>query len=214
MPREADVLANHAEEEAAKILILMDIVRCPRRLCAAKIGIMVKWFYDHLARLIYANAASWKPMQVAQLRDYVDNTRKAHYQEGGYGEYILPNWEIFGRESKLYADIEVYENGEPGWNARKSFAGSFPSLMPRALAVAEALSALGIFSPKGFAKRPKYGARWNLRTSKALAIHDASRSNFSRASLRKILRPKELSKAMSQASMTPGRCPCIILISP
>ena len=70
MPREADVLANHAEEEAAKILIVMDIVRCPQQLCASKIGPMVRWFYDHLARLIYANATSWKPMHVTQLREY------------------------------------------------------------------------------------------------------------------------------------------------
>jgi hypothetical protein len=30
MPREADVLRNHAEEEAAKVLIVMDMVRCPK----------------------------------------------------------------------------------------------------------------------------------------------------------------------------------------
>ena len=49
MPREADVLRNHAEEEAAKVLIVMDMVRCPKKLCASKIGVMVNWFYDHLA---------------------------------------------------------------------------------------------------------------------------------------------------------------------
>src|ERR1700693_4570393 len=54
LPREADVLENHAEEEAAKILIVMDMVRCPQKLAASKMGAMVKWFYDHLARLIYA----------------------------------------------------------------------------------------------------------------------------------------------------------------
>lgn len=30
MPRESMVLKGHAEEEAAKILILMDIMRCPK----------------------------------------------------------------------------------------------------------------------------------------------------------------------------------------
>jgi hypothetical protein len=108
-------LVNHAEEEAAKILIVMDIVRRPQKLCASKLGPMVKWFYDHLARLIYANAASWKPMHVTQLREYVDDMRKAHYLEEEFGEYILPNREIFSRESNLYADIEAYEDGL-GWN--------------------------------------------------------------------------------------------------
>jgi hypothetical protein len=28
-PREAEILARHCEEECAKILILLDIVRCP-----------------------------------------------------------------------------------------------------------------------------------------------------------------------------------------
>jgi|SRR5664279_1770222 len=149
MPREADVLINHAEEEAAKILIVMDIVRCPQKLCPSKIGPMVRWFYDHLARLIYANATSWKPMHVTQLREYVDDTRKAHYLEGEFGEYIAPNWEISSRESKLYADIEAYEDGERGWNAPRSFSGSLPAFMPPALAVTEALSALGIFCPEG-----------------------------------------------------------------
>jgi hypothetical protein len=57
-PREADVLEGHAEEEAAKILILLDILRCPPKLSAGKIGTIIKWFYDHLAQLIYAKATS------------------------------------------------------------------------------------------------------------------------------------------------------------
>lgn len=86
--REAVVLARHAEEEAAKVLILMDIVRCPRRLVSARTGSMVKWFYSHLARLIYAEAAGWKPMDVAQSREYVDMNRKSHHVDGAVGEYI------------------------------------------------------------------------------------------------------------------------------
>ena len=88
-PREADVLETFAEEESAKILILMDIVRCPQGLIASKIGILVARFYDHLARLLYAEAQSWKPTDVSQLRNYIDEQRKAHYLEGLAGEYIL-----------------------------------------------------------------------------------------------------------------------------
>jgi hypothetical protein len=151
MPREADVLKNHAEEEAAKILIIMDIVRCPKKLCASKIGAMVKWFYDHLARLIYANAASWSAMNVTQLREYVDNSRQAHYLEGNCGEYILPNSEIATREGKFYADIEAYEDDKPHWHAPSGYASHslFGSFMPPALGLAEAFSALGLFSVKG-----------------------------------------------------------------
>ena len=80
--REAVVLAGHAEEEAAKVLILMDMVRCPAPLIASRIGSMVKWFYSHFARLIYAEAVSWKPMHVEQLREYIDLGRKSHHLDG------------------------------------------------------------------------------------------------------------------------------------
>jgi len=46
--RAASILEGHATEELAKILILMDIVRCPDKLRAAITGTMFKWFYDHL----------------------------------------------------------------------------------------------------------------------------------------------------------------------
>ena len=110
---------------------------------------MVKWFYDHLARLIYANATSWKPMHVAQLREYVDSMRNTHYLEGYCGEYILPNFELMVREGKLYADIEAYEDGGVGWHAPSSFARGLIEMTPPALALAEAFSALGLFSVEG-----------------------------------------------------------------
>ena len=110
---------------------------------------MVRWFYDHLARMIYAKAASWSAMGVAQLRGYVANERQAHYLEGDYGEYIMPNSELFRRESALYADIEVYEDGIPHWNRPTGLQTLFPNYTPAALSVVEALSALGILSVKG-----------------------------------------------------------------
>jgi len=110
-PRETMILRGFAEEEAAKILILMDAVRCPRKLVASKLNKLVGWFYDHLTRLIYANATSWKPMHLAQLRNYVDRERRGHYIEGYAGEYIIPNWTTYERESRLYADVEAYQHG-------------------------------------------------------------------------------------------------------
>jgi hypothetical protein len=115
-PREAEVLRGFANEEAAKILILMDAVRCPVKLIAARIGDIVRWFYDHLARLIYAESISWRPMHVTELREYVKHHRKAHYMEGFAGEYILPNSKVYRRESQLYVDVETFEDGEPHWS--------------------------------------------------------------------------------------------------
>ena len=101
--REAVVLERLAEEEAAKVLILMDIARCPKGLVSSRIGSMVKWFYSHLARLIYAEAVSWRPTDVKDLRGYVDLDRKSHHVDGAVGECIVPNSIISNREGMLYA---------------------------------------------------------------------------------------------------------------
>jgi hypothetical protein len=53
------VLQGYAEEEAAKILILMDAVRCPPKLLQEKLIRIIGWFHNHLARLIYADAVAW-----------------------------------------------------------------------------------------------------------------------------------------------------------
>ena len=148
-PREADVLEGFAEEEAAKILILIDAVRCPSKLLSEKLGIILNNFYDHLARLIYAEAQGWKPMHVALLQEYVNSSRQAHYLEGHVGEYIVPNWNVSRRESLLYADVEAYEEGVPQWNDPKSYVSGLPRFKPTVLQVAESLSLAGIFTPKG-----------------------------------------------------------------
>ena len=151
MPREAGVLEGFAQEEAAKALIFMDAVRCPCRLIGSRMGSIVTWSYDHLARLIYADAASWRPTCVAELREYVDSSRKAHALEGEVGEYIVPNWSLYERDSRLYADIEANESGELSWS--NPIDGVFTSLMqgshPISLQLVEAMAMLGIFTPGG-----------------------------------------------------------------
>lgn len=148
-PREAAVLEGFAEEEAAKALILIDLVRCPRSKVAARLGRIIDNFYSHLARLIYAKAQSWRSVNIAQLQEYVDTERQAHYLEGGMCEYIVPNWAIYSRESTLYADIEVHEDGVPQWNDPSRFSTLHTSFRPPVLNLVEALAALGVFSRAG-----------------------------------------------------------------
>jgi hypothetical protein len=149
--RESDVLVKYAEEEAAKALILIDIVRCPPKLISSKIGTMTRWFYSHLARLIYAKACRWSPMHVSQLQEYVNSERKMHYVDGDYGEYIFPNDELFSRESKLYADIGAHEGDELFWNSPRGFPIPRLRFDPPAYRAVEALAAVGAFSAKGIA---------------------------------------------------------------
>ena len=146
-PREARVLQGHADEEAAKILILMDSVRCPKKIISSKIGNIVKWFYDHLARLVYAEAVIWKPTCVTELREYVDSQRLSHYVEGSVGEYIFPNWNLYMRESQMYADVFQEEGEEPYWIDPAE--SHIPPLEPPALKLSKAMSTLGMFSPQG-----------------------------------------------------------------
>lgn len=149
LDREATVLRDHAVEEAGKLLILLDIARCPKKAIATRIGIIAGWLSDHLARMIYAKATSWSAMCVGDLRGYVDNERNAHYLDGEYGEYIAPNSELFGRESRLYADIELYEDGVPHWNRPTGVSTLFPTYTPAAISLIEAFAALGLLSVKG-----------------------------------------------------------------
>ncbi|MCA0424753.1 MAG: hypothetical protein LCH61_15800 [Proteobacteria bacterium] len=114
--READVLEEYATEEAAKILILLDVFRAPPARHGDVLRQQLKRFYSHHDRLIYAEAVKWKPMHRAQLQEYLDHTRRSHTLDGPAGEFILPNGPVFERERKLYADVIAYEDKAIHWN--------------------------------------------------------------------------------------------------
>lgn len=131
-PREAEILEGHAEEECAKLLILIDLARCLGKRVAARAGPMMHWFYDHLARLIYANAQQWRATTARELQSYIDQERKSHYLEGEYSEYIMPNWTLFQRETALYADVAAGEDGgHNGCRPREAILGGLLCLRPR-----------------------------------------------------------------------------------
>jgi hypothetical protein len=147
--RESEILDHHSQEECAKALILVDLMRCPANLMAARTGPMIQWFYDHLARLIYAEAQGWRPVTAADLQTYIDRERKSHYLEGEYGEYILPNSTLFRRESVMYADVAADDDGTLQWLAPEGMSSGFGYLKPMAFQIADALSALGVFTLAG-----------------------------------------------------------------
>lgn len=148
--RVREILRGHALEEAAKVLILIDYARCPPSLSDRAQG-QLRAFYDHGARLIYGQAASWKPVDVDMLRDYVDQTRVSHYVEGEVGEFILPNWELYAREARLYGDLSRTDTGTMVWNDPDQWSGmgGIFTLPQTALEVARSLSRVGAFGRKG-----------------------------------------------------------------
>ena len=147
--RAAAILEGHAMEEMAKILILIDIVRCPPKVRPSRIGSMMNCFYNHLARLIYVDAQTWKPVDTAQLQEYVDDHRKSHHLEGAVGEDIIPNWATFARECTLYADILTAEGGEPVWNEPHDGTPLFDSYDPFPWKICEALRDMGALTRLG-----------------------------------------------------------------
>lgn len=148
--REAEVLEGVALEESAKVLILIDSVRCPARLVPSKMNRFIGWFYDHLARLLYAEASLWKPTNIAELRSYIDSERRGHYLDGDVGEFILPNLALYRRERSLYVDVEAYQDGALTWSEPSDpNALLFSNLTPPSLLVASALERVGVFTPAG-----------------------------------------------------------------
>lgn len=160
--READVLESYAEEESAKALILLDMVRCPPKQISSNIGKMTGWFYKHLARMIYAAACRWKPMHVVQLQEYANRDRKLHYLDGDHGEYIFPNDHLFSRESKLYADVIAYEDDKLEWNVPTGFKHFRFKSDPTSCRVVESLAAVGAFSDEGLAIIAEVWGRTNF----------------------------------------------------
>lgn len=148
-PREASVLLGHATEEAAKILILMDAIRCPDKIVSSKIGNIVSWFYNHLARLIYAEAVYWKPTNTKELREYVDRQRLSHSVDGQLGEFIFPNWSLYTRESQLYADVFRENDQDPSWQEPSLYLSEITYFKPLVIELTEAMSVLGMFKYEG-----------------------------------------------------------------
>lgn len=148
-PTSAAILINGAKEEAAKILILMDIIRSPKKRVARDSGKLMNWFYNHLARLIYANAISWKPLDIPELKYYVREERKTHYLDGEFGEYIYPNMALYQREAQMYVDVAILDSNKPKWVSPLNNIFKSYNSKPIALNLAEAMQALGLFTPKG-----------------------------------------------------------------
>lgn len=151
-PREADVLDGFAREEAAKILILLDLHRCPKAHKAERIGTFVRWYYDHLARLLYAAAVGWRPVTKGELRSYIDRERRSHVVDGPVGEWIMPAGPVVERERRLYADVERFDDHNLLWNVPRSWRERLQWAhirRPDILNLAVAMRNLGFFTAEG-----------------------------------------------------------------
>ncbi len=148
----ARILGNLAEEEAAKVLILVDVVRCPQAQSKER-NRLLGYFYNHLAKGIYAEVCSWHVMDFAELKRYVDINCEPYYLDGpNEVDWIFYNPILQRREDKIYVNYvrEGREDGEHGWVCPRN--EELPLLRYRTrevIQLARALYRVGVTAPEG-----------------------------------------------------------------
>lgn len=142
------VLRLIAEEEAAKFLILLDAVRCPREPSWTLRRQLLR-FCNHLAKGIYAACCYWRAGLLGELRSYIEEERPDFYLSGPENrDPILRNRILVEREMAIYVDYLATEEG-PCWFAPfEGEQGPLKQLDPSALRLARALHAVGCTKPQ------------------------------------------------------------------
>ena len=102
--RASEVRRGFAEEEAAKVLILIDYVRCSRK--SGQRSQVLDRFYGHIAKRIHAMACEYPRIaSFGELSDLVERECRPWYLDGPNDiDWIFPNavWEK--RKRDLYVD--------------------------------------------------------------------------------------------------------------
>ena len=108
--RGCEILANLAEEEAAKYLILIDAVRCPRD--TPNFGRQLAKFNQHLAKGLYAESAMLSPVNFREVAQYMNRQRKELYLDrDGEMDWICRNHILQRRDTQMYVDYLRTESG-------------------------------------------------------------------------------------------------------
>lgn len=153
--RASEIMRGFAEEEAAKVLILIDLVRCPRD-WDDRAGI-ARRFYGHVAKRIYAMTCSYPNIaSFKELRELVESECRPYYLDGpNWVDWIFPNSIAAEREQALYVDYVRDITNVPGechWSSPGvSLPNPWPYKSPDCVALSQALSDAGANSPDGLA---------------------------------------------------------------
>ena len=153
--RSGEVLSSLAKEEAAKVLVLVDVVRCPRKQTAAK-SRTLGYFHDHLAKRVYAEVCSWRPVDYKEVTERAEREcEKFHLEGPNEIDWIFPNSLSREREELIYVDYVkdiTTADGAHFWNGplpSDFYAGTH--LPPGSLEVSRALYRIGATTPDGLA---------------------------------------------------------------
>ena len=146
--RGARVLTVFAEEEAAKFLILLDAVRCPRtpqiRLCKH-----LGKYYSHLAKGLYAECCNWRPATFAELKDGIMRESHDYYLDGPNDiDWIFKNNIIQSREDTLYVNY-AENDGTHYWQSPGQFDTMFNFYsLPASVVLVTTLHNVGCTKPE------------------------------------------------------------------
>jgi AbiV family abortive infection protein len=144
----ARVLRLIAEEEAAKFLILLDAVRCPRQ-PSCGLARQLRRFCDHLAKGIYAACCYWRVGSLGQLLSYVEAERRDFYSAGpDDSDPIFRNRILLEREMAIYVDYVATDDGGDWLLPFEGVLSYLDQLDPPALRIARAFHAVGCTTPQ------------------------------------------------------------------
>ena len=151
----AGIIGSFAAEEAAKVLILLDAVRCPRK-CEDKRKRTLLRFYNHLAKGLYVEVCDWRVTDFQSLINAIDGQRDKYFLDGPNDvDWIMRNWITSERERKLYVDyVRYFEAGDqqPVSRWQAPFDALDLHYCPRTIVgLAMALGCLGMTTPAGLA---------------------------------------------------------------
>lgn len=155
------VLEAFACEEAAKYLILLDALRCPRTDNALFTRQLQK-FNEHLAKGIYSKVCDWRPDSYGRLVGYVESQLKEYYLDGPNGiDWIFRNSIISEREEYFYVDYIAVDGESNSWLTPKRFDDVLMDFgtsiyIPGVLRVIENLHSLEIYQPNTLLEFSKY----------------------------------------------------------
>ena len=112
--RASKILQGFAEEEAAKVLILIDFVRCPA--VPERRAQTLKHFYGHVAKRIYALACTYPRIATFdELCNLVEEeSRPVHLDGPNWVDWIVPNSISWERQQALYVDYVQGRHGRIG----------------------------------------------------------------------------------------------------
>ena len=154
--RASEVMRGIAEEEAAKFLILMDYVRCPRH--SEHRAQVLKRFYGHVTKRVHAMACSYERIaSFGELSKLVEDECRPLYLDGPNGiDWVFPNSIAAEREQGLYVDYvqDITDpSGDRFWTtppAPSPWSSQYAT--PDSVGLCQALLQVGAASAAGLAE--------------------------------------------------------------